>query len=181
MHNIIVIEKYGESSFFWPNLLRLKQIKELSVNDLLIKYQGFEGDLLYMASFESQQNKTNALTEIIREQHDEIKENKCAVLHVLSESDAIPNVLFEEAIHLGYDVGVCEKEKTIYSSIFNEILFGNLSELMDFKNVLNENFLFPNILVAKKYIKIHAELSRKGKGVEDYEDMLAYNMWKHIV
>lgn len=82
-----------------------------------------------MMPLQNQQNHFNELNEIIQERYKEIEENKCTILHVLSEPNSKSNVLTGQ--HLGYDVGVCESEKIIYSSIFNEILFGNLPELIN--------------------------------------------------
>ena len=79
---------------------------------------------------------------------------------------------------MGYDVGVCDEEKTIFSSIFNEILFGNLDELISYKDLLNENLLFPDRSLAEKYVSLHDTLSEEGKGVEDYEKMIVYEIWK---
>lgn len=47
MENIILIKKYTEGCFFWHNLLRKKQIANLSMNQVLNKYQGFEGELIF--------------------------------------------------------------------------------------------------------------------------------------
>ena len=60
--------------------------------------------------------------------------NKYSLLHVISDSEKIPLALKKQTDHVGYDVGVCEDEKTIYSSIFNEILFGHYNELIVYKD-----------------------------------------------
>ena len=85
----------------------------------------------------------------------------------------------EQALRVGYDVGVCEEGKTIYSSIFNEILFGNLDELIAYKDFLNEHLLFSDKFLAEKYVSLHNELSAQGKDVEDYEEMIVYEIWKY--
>ena len=45
MHSIILIERYLPFSIFWPNLLKDKKVTGLSVEEILSKYQGFEGEL----------------------------------------------------------------------------------------------------------------------------------------
>ena len=90
----------------------------------------------------------------------------------------VPLTIKNQSKCVGYDIGVCDEEKTIFSSIFNEVLFGHLSELIAFKDCLNGNFLFPNKLIAEKYVNLHNLLSKEGKGVEDYEEMTIYELWK---
>ncbi len=152
----VIIKKYGPSSFCWPNLIRKKN--ELSVLQILDTYQGFEGELIDILPIK-----------------EEIK-NSNNILHVFS-GEFLPSFLNNPAIKVGYDVGVCEEETT-YSSIFNEILFGKLKELTDFKDLLNENLLFPDKSIAEKYICLHNTLSALGIDVEDYQKLNIYEIWK---
>jgi hypothetical protein len=46
MQAFILIKRYHPSNFFWPNLVKHNKIKELSVEQILNKYQGFEGELI---------------------------------------------------------------------------------------------------------------------------------------
>lgn len=103
----------------------------------------------------------------------------CFLLNVLSTPSEMPSFLNEQAIKAGYDIGVCEEESTIYSSIFHEILFGVVDELVTYKDFLNENFLFPDRSLAEKYVGVHNEMSAKGKDVEDYMEMTIYEIWKY--
>ncbi|MGC1879423.1 MAG: hypothetical protein WA347_06270 [Rhabdochlamydiaceae bacterium] len=176
MHNLILIERYLPSSFFWPNLLKDKRIAKMSVEEILNKYQGFEGDLI---AFFSIKGNNSELKKIVDKCLEKKNSNNYFMLHVISGSEVMPLLLKEQAFLVGYDVGVCEEEKTIYSSIFNEILFGHLEELISYKDFLNENFLFPNRILAEKYVNLHTELSVQGKGVEDYEEMTIYEIWRH--
>lgn len=178
MHYLILIERHLPSSFFWPNLLKDKRIAELSVEEILNKYQGFEGELI--SFFYIQQNDPK-LKKIIEDCLEIKGPNNYFMLHILSGLEVMPPLLKEQAVKVGYDVGVCEEEKTIYSSVFNEILFGHLDELVAYKGLLNENLLFPNKSLAEKYVNLHNELSAQGKGVEDYEKMIIYEIWKHKI
>jgi hypothetical protein len=176
MHVIILIKKYSNSCFFWPNLIRKKRIAALSVEQIIDKYQGFEGDLVFLIS-----NNENefVLNEVFNE-HLKIKNaDNFLLLHLFSGNQTTPILLKEHAIPLGYDVGICEEAKTIYSSIFNEVLFGNINELIFYAGLLNDNFLFPNKSIAEKYISLHSRLSAEKKDVEDYEKMVIYEVWKH--
>ena len=120
------------------------------------------------------------LNKIIKEWLEEKKNQVCLILHVIFGSNFSSSFLNKEAVFVGYDVGVCEEEKTVYSSIFNEILFGHLEELIFYKNLLNENFLFSHKSTAEKYVNLHDELSAQGRGVEDYEKLIIYEIWKHL-
>lgn len=176
MYNLILIEKHLQSGFFWPNLLKDKKIEELSVEEILNKYQGFEGDLI---SFFTIKGNEDQLKKNIEQFSQLQKLSNCQLLYVITGPDAMPSHLKEQALFVGYDVGVCEEEKTIYSSIFNEVLFGHLEELFSYKDYLNENLLFPHKFLAKEYVNLHNELSIQGKSVEDYEEMTIYEIWKH--
>lgn len=177
MYTLILIEKDSPSSICWPNLLRKKRVEELSVENIVNKYQGFEGELIYMyqSTGENESEIKNILAQYI-----EVGELKtCLLLHVISEPDKMPLFLKKQTFHMGYDVGVCEEEKTIYSSIYNEILFGMIDELIYYKRFLNENFLFSDRSRAEQYVCLHNEMSAQGKDVEDYEEMTIYEIWKH--
>jgi hypothetical protein len=175
MHKLILIEKDTPSSMWWENLRKSKRISNLSVEELVNKYQGFEGELVCFFDLKKNNSK---IKEIINECL-ELKEiGNCLLLHVISQPDVMTNLLKKQALFVGYDIGVCEKEKTIYSSIFNEILFGYFDELVLYEDKLNENFLFPNRSLAEKYVNWHDQVSREGKGVEDYEEMIIYEIWK---
>lgn len=175
MHVLILIEKDSPASGCWLNLTRKKKILELSVEKVVNKYQGFEGELI--SFFEIKENKINL--NIINECLELRNLGNCLLLHVISGPAVVPPILKELAFKVGYDVGVCEEEKTIYSSIYNEILFGIINELIIYKDVLNESLLFPDRSLAEKYVSIHNEMSIQGKDVEDYEEMTIYEIWKH--
>lgn len=175
MNKIVLIKKYSPTSIFWLNLLKYKAIAELSTEEIINKYQGFEGTLV--ALFYINEDKSN-FKKIKKRCFEIEKVNNCVLLYLISNDQTAPFSLNNEAPLVGYDVGVCEEEKTIYSSIFNEILFGHLDELINFKKFLNQNLLFPSKSVAEKYVNLHNELSAQGKGVEDYEEMIIYEVWK---
>lgn len=173
---LVLIERDSSSYASWPSLIQKKRIPELSVQELVSRYQGFEGELVCF--FEIKRDTP----ELQNKLHEFLKLKKmgsCFLLHVISSPSEMPSVLKEQAIKLGYDVGVCDEEKTIYSSIFHEVIFGYFDELISYKDLLNENFLFPDRFIAEKYVKTHDELSVQGKDVEDYEPMTIYEVWRH--
>lgn len=176
MHDLILLEKISPSSDCWPNLIRDKNILELSVEQILNKYQGFEGELV--CSFNIEENK-HGLDNFLSKCSELQKMSNCLLLHVLSGSSVMPPSLKEEAIFVGYDIGVCEHEATIYSSIFNEVLFGGYDELIAYKDLLNENLLFSEKTLSQSYVNLHNQMSSQGKNVEDYMEMIIYEVWKH--
>lgn len=177
MHKIIILEKYSSSCFFWQNLIKNKKIEGLTVEEVIKRYQGYEGGLVFLSI--ANKSKTQ-LSDIVNQYLELKRHGQYLMLHVFSENETMPQVCREQAFRLGYDFGVCEEEKTIYSSIFNEILFGNLEELIYYKNFLNENLLFSNLAIAEKYASLHNTLSILEKGVEDYEPMKIYEIWKQM-
>lgn len=176
MHDLVLIEKFSPSSDCWPNLIRDKTILELSVEEIVNKYQGFEGELIDI--FKVEENRKE-LEKFINQSLELKKLSNCSLLYVISGSDVMPPSLREQAIFVGYDIGACDEEKTIYSSIFNEVLFGGYDELVNYKNLLNENLLFSDKATAKRYVDLHNQMSAQGKNVEDYMEMIIYEVWKH--
>lgn len=161
MNKVIHINR----DFPTPYLYAHKRIHELSVEQVVRKYQGFQGDLI------ASQPTFNEISELN-------SDNDTLILFIRTDSSETSPLLKELSVFVGFDVGVCEEEKTIYSSIFNEVLFGNLQELISFKDSLNEHLLFPDSFLALEYVKLHNELSAQGADVEDYEKMLIYEIWK---
>ena len=176
MHDLVLIEKFSPTSDCWPNLIRDKRILDLSVEEIINKYQGFEGELVCI--FKVEENRQE-LEKFINQSLELNKLSNCLLLHVISGSDIMLSSLRERAVFMGYDIGACDEEKTIYSSIFNEVLFGGYDQLVNYKDLLSENLLFPDKATAKKYVETHNEMSAQGKGVEDYMEMIIYEIWKH--
>lgn len=175
MHMLILIERDPSSYATWPSLIQKKKIPGLSVQELVSKYQGFEGELVCF--FEVKGN-TPEFKKKLDEYLQMRKLGSCFLLHVISSPSEMPSFLENQAIKLGYDVGVCEEEATLYSSIFHEVIFGYFDELITYKDLLNENLLFPDRSLAERYVETHNELSAQGKDVEDYMEMIIYEVWK---
>ncbi len=175
MHRLVLIERDPSLYASWSSLIQKQRIPDLSVQEVVSKYQGFEGELVCF--FEIKGNTPEfkkKLDECLR-----LKEmGSCFLLHVISSPQEIPDFLKEQAIKLGFDVGICEEEGTVYSSIFHEILFGFVDELVSYKDYLNDNFLFPDRSLAEKYVAVHNEMSAQGKDVEDYMEMIIYEVWQ---
>jgi len=176
MHDLVLIEKFSPSSDCWSNLIKDKKILNLSVEEIVNKYQGFEGELISIFKVE---DNMQDLKKFINQCLELKKLSSCLLLHVISGSEVMPSSLREQAVFVGYDIGACDEEKTIYSSIFNEVLFGGYAELIAYKDLLNENLLFPDKAVAENYVDLHNQMSAQGKNVEDYMEMVIYEIWKY--
>lgn len=174
MHKIILIKRYNSSNFFWQNLTRKKKILQLSVEEVVNKYDGFEGELIF--SFSA--NKEASNIEKITQEHINANNKKNYLILCINSNIDITFNLKDRFFQVGYDYGVCEEDKTIYSSIFNEILFGNIENLIFYREYLNEHLLFPNKFLAEKYAQLHHQLLLKGKDVEN-EQMKIYEIWKY--
>jgi hypothetical protein len=176
MHDLVLIEKFSPSSSCWPNLVKDRKILELSVEEIVNKYQGFEGELVCI--LKAEENKQE-LESFINHSLELKKWSNCLLLHVISGASVMPFSLREQAVFMGYDIGACDEEKTIYSSIFNEIIFGGYNELIGYKKYLNDHLLFPDKATAQRYVDLHDQMSAQGKHVEDYMEMVIYEVWKH--
>jgi hypothetical protein len=168
MNSVLLIEKYHENGLFWPNLMKKKKISDLSVKEVLNNYQGFEGDLISILPLDEQNVEFCKKTK-----------EKNTLLCTISNSINIPPFIKNWFVFAGYDFGICENEKTLYSSIFNEILFGSISKLISWKDKLNNHFLFETILLTEEYFLLHHQLLLEGWDVEDDDDMNIYQVWTY--
>lgn len=176
MTQLVILKKYSSSSRFWHNLEKKNKIRTLSTEQILNQYQGFEGELIEMLSIKGGEEDQN---EIIKKCKTFSSIPNNVVLFAVSSGSLLPKILQNVAYFVGCDIGVCEKDKTVFSSIFNEILFGNVPELISQQKNLNENWLFAEVLSAEKYVTLHEMLSGQGKDVEDYEQLSIYEVWQY--
>lgn len=174
VHNLVLIKKIDKFSDCWSNLVRMKKNSSLSVEELISKYNGFEGDLVFIENIKYNEIDLKEVGRYMMLN----KTSNLLLLHVIDDQKLKSLDLQNQASFLGYDVGVCQDEQSIYSSIFNEILFGTINELTVFKNHLNKSLIFPNREMAEIYVKVHNEMSAQGKDVEDYMEMIIYEIWK---
>lgn len=174
MQKIILIEKNLPANECWAYLLKMNKVPGLTVEQIISKYQGFEGEDI--AYYQISENDPE-FKEKIDLFYESLSSKKYLFLYV-SLSENVNPLLSSVAVKVGFDVGACEDDWTIYSSIFNEILFGYYDELISFQSFLNENFLFSDRESAEHYLKVHRELAAEGKGVEEGVEMSIYEIWK---
>lgn len=172
-YKFVLIKKYDVNHSYIKNSKKQRNI----IENFLKQYSGFEGsDIFYY----EEERILPKLNDFIHECREAIKnENKSDYLLLyLGTSIKVPVIVNKEAKKIGYDYGIKVEENSIYSSIFHEILFGRLEELIAFKNQLNEHLLFPTREVAEEYARVHHKLDEEGKGVEWEEDMEIFEIWK---
>lgn len=171
MNSSVLIKRDYSMSYLAEN----HRMQELTVDQVVDKYRGFEGEFVLSYSILDDQELMRAQMQDFLEVKDSDKE---LILYVIEEPEFMPSFIKKQSHFLGYEVGLCEYDATIYSSIFNEVLFGNVQELISYKEVLNEHQLFPDKALAAQYLKLHDELSARGAHVEDYFEMVIYEIWK---
>ncbi len=177
MGRFLLVQRYDMSSPFRPNMAARLKIPNATVEQVLQQYQGFEGELIDLIDARSDPYENMSILKKCLK----IKEEKnCLLYFVDSDFNAVGSDLQNDVVKVGYDVGICEEDATLYSSIFNEIIFGHLAELIEFNKFLNNNLLFPDSSFAIEYIKVHNALSAQGKDVEDYMEMSIYEIWKYV-
>lgn len=177
MNKIILIKRYTPASrLLWQNLLKHKVIPDFSVEEIINKFQGYEGEVVEV--YPIKENDLD-LHEIIKLFYEITNLDNHLLLYVSTESRGVPNVIKEQAVFVGFDAGLCDEEGNIFSSIFHEILFGKVPELVLFVDRLNENFLLPDRSTAEKYVEIHNAISAQGRDVEDFMSMVIYEIWKY--
>lgn len=152
---IVIIERYNELNFFWNNLSnKFKDLKSI-----IQSYGGFEGNCIEMYN-------TNAISEQIKNNFYQYRNvgNDC-FLFLIEKKDFVfcdNNFRFN-----GFDYGYIDHSSNIYSSIFNEILFGSRDSLKEFESKLNKNKLFSSVELAEEYSKQHYKLKKQGLDVEE--------------
>jgi hypothetical protein len=176
MTKLLILKEYSSSSYCWHNLEKKLKIPELSVEKVLSQYEGFEGDLVEMLLIKGDEEEQKEVIKKCKIFHSIPKH---VVLFIVSSGNSLPRFLQATTHFVGCDIGICEQDKMIYSSVFNEILFGNVPELISQQKNLNKNWLFPDILSAEKYVALHEMLAGRGEDVEDYEKMAIYEIWQY--
>lgn len=164
MHKILCVQRYSPELELWKNLLRKKSPFLSSVADVVRDYKGFEGVEIFLEVFD-------------RKKDYEVVESGFDFIHVLSGSDLNQTVQGENLDFLGFDYGLCEMDYTLFSSIFNEILFGCENSLVQFYKKLNRNFLFGDVVDVYSYINVHRELFDAGADIESPNEMKVYAVW----
>jgi len=160
---------------FWQNLEKTNKIIELSTQEIIDKYQGLEGELKNIFFIA----EDNSNIEIIMNSCLEIRNQQKWNILFITEDNKIPDLIKQRFVFMGYDYGIFEEEMdSLYSSIFNEILFGNVKELIFFKIMLNDFFLFHNKQEIENYVRIHHLLLKEGKNVEHEDYMKIFQIWR---
>jgi hypothetical protein len=110
----------------------------------LSAYQGFEGELKDIYYLRNGDPDLKLVYELFLEAP-KIKEHKVLYVGSFASGQQV------SALKVGYDVGIC-MEECIFSSIFHEILYGRVPDLLVFKDLLNDNILFCDKETAQKYV-----------------------------
>ncbi len=175
----IVVKKYDDTFPFWNKLIEKAYFLNLPIEQIIKEYCGFEGTCLKFLEKENIFEKKLTLTE----EYVEILNNKKKSTHILylnTQKNYPPNLFTHNFIFLGYEYGFFQDKFNYYSSIFHEILFGFIEELLDYKKFLNKSLLFHSYEVAEEYAKLHHTLLEEKKDVEIDQEMSIYEIWKLI-
>lgn len=175
MNQLVILRKFSPLSTCWENLKRNIRFPKTSLEELINKFNGFEGDIVsFTEVFDPQAN----VYEIFNQKAASIHAKSHLALFLDKNIDSDQNLLSHELQFIGYDYGLCEENSTNFSSIFNEVIFGKEPELLDFYSSLNSNLLFPNLCIVKRYVEIHHLLSTQGRDVEWEEYLQIYKIYK---
>lgn len=170
MNNIAILSKFSDLSSVWSNLKRSNKSKGMNVEIVVDKFNGFEGELISLFPFDKATNYLDDFQEMLSEQR--------LILYVKSDTNKIDSFIEDNFAFAGFDFGICEKDATNYSSIFNEVLFGIVPELIQYQDRLNENLLFQEKALANEYALQHNQLLKLGKDVEHEDYMNIFEIWK---
>ncbi|MBN9378082.1 MAG: hypothetical protein BGO14_01155 [Chlamydiales bacterium 38-26] len=165
MNKIVSLKKYNHLNPFWSYLIQHNNLN-LSVEEVIKAYKGFEAESIQFYSLADYKNLPWTGLK-----------NDLLFLYLSTEPSPIPFQIKSEFYHLGYDFGICEVDWTVYSSIFNEVLFGNIQDLISYKDQLNENLLFKDRATAESYREFHHILYNNHIDVEHDEAMCIYEVW----
>lgn len=150
------------------NHQRRKSVSGLNQEILFKRYKGLEGHATLLQS----NNELDKQIELFKsEQNSDSQRLIC-----LSRDQNI-ELTNKEFIYIGIDYGFFNEEHDVYSSIYNEIIFGITNELQAFQNRLNQFSLFNDDKVADDYIGRHHECLIKNLDVEHEDEMAKWNVW----
>lgn len=171
MNKIIFIERPTPNYRYWQNLIRKKK-NQLPLEEIIEKYKGFEGELVSFVSLKSKELDVCECSNSI------VRYDYAIFVEEYNPQHCLFNSLTSDCFRfMGYDLGVCELGGTLYSSIFNEILFGCVDELVNYNYSLNINLLFSEISYVEEYVRSHDKLLLQGKDVEK-DKMKIYKIWE---
>jgi hypothetical protein len=178
----VIIEKYNKTHYIGENLLNRKPNINIGIGEILLKYNGFEGSFIVI------RNSTNKYFENLGEitefnkylEYYTLTNNKYInFLYLDYKHNNTPDIIQKNFNFIGFEYGYCMNEHIVYSSIFNEIIFGITEELIKYKSNLNNNLLFSTKDIAISYKELHGDLYKKNVGVERDEDMKIYEIWRY--
>jgi hypothetical protein len=181
-HQLILIEKINNTFPYYDRLKQENAFTNLSAEEVIAKYCGFEGNLIEYFD-DTSNNIADILPEFINKYNKLIyQENHkdFLLLLLIKLGNNIDNILKKHFQFIGYEYGQCS-ENEIYSSIFHEIIFGCTTELSMFHRQLNHYLLFKAIDSAQIYVKRHHELLLANQDVEEEEFMDIYEVWQILL
>ena len=177
-YKIILLKKYTEKCNFWKTLIKDNNISNLNVEQVIKQYNGFEGNCYF---YFSEEKFTKEVLSFINECKEIVKNEKKSE-YLLLFLKLFQQEKFEyiknNADFIGYDYGLIHDESNIYSSVFHEIIFGTVLDLVKYKEKLNNNLLFQSYRDVQEYLLLHNDLYKKGISVEYDEDMNIYEIYK---
>jgi hypothetical protein len=179
----VILEKYNKNHFLWKDLVNKKPSIEFKIEDILTKYNGFEGTFLLVKDFENKYHENHGKIKDFDIYLEFYKKNKNDYINFLYLNNKIQNIekiINKKFIFVGIEFGYCKNEFIVYSSIFNEIIFGVTEELISYKKHLNDNLLFPSKDICLSYKELHNNLFKKDKKVEEDHEMKVYEIWKYM-
>jgi hypothetical protein len=173
---ILVIEKIETFKFFIMHLRKQNSFSNLSVEQVLRRYAGFEGACLEcIEGHLTQKILTTTCLKLINSL--QMHKGILNLLYLGEPGKKVPQFIQSNFEFVGYEYGFFKDANSMYSSIFNEILFGDTLELINFNKKLNLSLLFEDLKIAEEYARLHEKLYQKDDGPL-YEEMRFFEVWK---
>jgi hypothetical protein len=169
---LMFVEKYNKHCVFWDRLVQKDPRAEKTVRS----YCGFEGMCSFAQKIETERSAENQLSSLRKQMGRSNTDRPVVVLRDIEETADSSFGAIDGVIARGYDYGMVRDETNLYSSLFNEVLFGAIPQLLSFRNSLIDCLLFPNPKVAAQYATIHRDLLLQGSDVEVDDDMTIYEV-----
>ena len=146
----------------WNRLIKRGNNLNIPLSEIIEKFSGIEGSISKLAPIK----KDEDLNHIIESFPVELEE----IFFVETLDNIDSSFIHSNLIFQGYDYGCPIKdEMDLYSSIFQEIIFGKQAELVEKKNDLNTQLLFNSFEEIIKYRDLHMTLAQHGIDVEHNE------------
>ena len=159
-------KKFDKTYPYLKNLRNRCEANGIEVDEFLMRYSGIECNII----------DAHGKVEKVEETFiffDQTKGEKIIIATGTEKPESFLTLI-------GFEVGYFHGKENIFSSIWHELVAGEIEDLVDYVPKLNLFYLFDDYEIAKNYLEQHHQLQKNGMDVEngEYFEVIAVYEWK---